>query len=63
MENINKKKLAAISAVVSLLNSEEKHTVIEKKSPFEPSQWTSWGRQQTMSHRDITQRRLIKRNK
>jgi hypothetical protein len=63
MENYNKKKLAAISAVASLLSSEAAQPFAEKIPPLEPTQWTSWGRQQTMSHRDITQRRLIKRNK
>lgn len=59
----DKKKLAAISAVVSLLSSEAASSFVEKLPPHQPTQWTIYGRQQTMNYRDMYQRRFIKRNK
>jgi hypothetical protein len=59
----NKKKLAAISAVVSLITGEEKSGYIQKVPPHQPTEWTIYGRQQTMNYRDMYQRRFIKRNK
>jgi hypothetical protein len=59
----DKKKLAAISAVVSMLNSEETSTYVEKVPPHQPSEWTIYGRQQTMNYRDMLQRGFIRRNK
>lgn len=58
----DKKKLAAISAVISLLTSEEQAgEFVAKLPPNVPTTWAGWGRQQTMQYRDITQRRIIKR--
>ena len=60
----DKKKLAAISAVVSMLNNEQEAYDYPAQLPtHQPTQWTYWGRQQTMMHRDTVQRRIIKRNK
>lgn len=59
----DKKKLAAISAVVSLLSSESQTAYPEKVPPHLPTEWTIYGRQQTMNYRDMYQRRFIKRNK
>jgi hypothetical protein len=60
----DKKKLAAISAVVSMLSNETAASEYVPKQPVQqPTQWSSWGRQQTMSYRDTVQRHIIKRNK
>jgi len=59
----DKKKLAAISAVVSLISSESQTAYAEKIPPHQPTEWTIYGRQQTMNYRDMYQRRFIKRNK
>ncbi len=57
----DKKKLAAISAVVSLMSSEETSSFTEKIPPHQPTEWTIYGRQQTMNYRDMYQRRFINR--
>ena len=58
----DKKKLAAISAVISLMSGEEQTSdFVEKLPPHLPTTWTHWGRQQTMQYRDIVQRRIIRR--
>lgn len=60
----DKKKLAAISAVISMISGDEQTSAyVEKQVPNVPTTWSGWGRQQTMQYRDITQRRIIKRNK
>ncbi|HOV17385.1 MAG TPA: hypothetical protein PLF50_07835 [Candidatus Cloacimonadota bacterium] len=57
----DKKKVAAIAAVMSILTDEEK-TSLEQKLPSRlPSAWTNYGRQQTMNFRTLYQRRLVKR--
>ncbi|HOD17271.1 MAG TPA: hypothetical protein PKJ14_01310 [Candidatus Cloacimonadota bacterium] len=57
----DKKKVAAIAAVMSILTSEEK-TSSEQKLPSRlPSAWANYGRQQTMNFRTLYQRRLAKR--
>ena len=58
-----KQELAAISAVVALLSGEEETTFQPRLTGNYPSPWQSYGRQQTMQYRDITQRRIIKRNR
>jgi len=57
----DKKKLAAISAVVSLISSEEQSNFVQKLPPHQPTEWTIYGRQQTMNYRDMYQRRFINR--
>lgn len=57
----DKKKLAAITAVVSMLSSEETCVFTEKLPPHQPTEWTIYGRQQTMNYRDMYQRRFINR--
>lgn len=57
----DKKKLAAISAVVSLISSEEASAFADKIPPHQPTEWTIYGRQQTMNYRDMYQRRFIKK--
>jgi len=57
----DKKKLAAISAVVSLINAEEQTTSGKKVPSHQPTEWTIYGRQQTMNYRDMYQRRFIKK--
>jgi hypothetical protein len=59
----DKKKLAAISAVVSLLSGEQPNPYEEKFPTHQPTEWTIYGRLQTMNYRDMYQRRFIKRNK
>jgi len=59
----DKKKMAAISAVVSLLSDEQQSSYQEKIPPHLPTEWTIYGRQQTMNYRDIIARRFIKRNR
>ena len=59
-----KKQLAAISAVLALLNSEgEPSSFAERQIPQFSSPWSFYARQQTMQYRDITQRRIIKRSR
>ncbi|HNZ89281.1 MAG: hypothetical protein QM209_05435 [Candidatus Cloacimonadota bacterium] len=56
------KEIAAIGAVIALIQSEE--TSITYKEPVRgtPSQpYTAYGRELTMHYRDLTQRRIIKR--
>ncbi len=58
------KEIAAIGAVIALIQSEE--TAISFKEPQRgiPSQpYTAYGRALTMQYRDLTQRRIIKRNR
>jgi len=55
--------MAAISAVVSLLSDEQQSSYQEKIPPHLPTEWTIYGRQQTMNYRDIIARRFIKRNR
>lgn len=57
----DKKKMAAVSAVVSMLNAEDKTSFVEKIEPHLPTEWTIYGRQQTMNYRDLISRRLIRR--
>jgi hypothetical protein len=59
----DKKKMAAISAVVSMLTSEQPNPYEDKMPPHQPTEWTIYGRQQTMNYRDMYSRRFIKRNK
>ncbi len=56
-----KKKQAAISAVVSLITGGTQPPYPEKVPPHLPTEWTIYGRQQTMNYRDMYQRRFIKR--
>lgn len=59
-----KKQLAAISAVLALLDSDgEALSFAERKSPQFSNPWSLYARQQTMQYRDITQRRIIKRTR
>ncbi|MCB5268329.1 MAG: hypothetical protein PHU99_10640 [Candidatus Cloacimonetes bacterium] len=60
----DKRELAAISAVLAMINSED--TQILYRSPVygNPSHpWAAYGRSLTMQYRDITQRRIIKRSR
>lgn len=60
----SKKQLAAISAVMALLDSEaETDAYTERKYPQASNPWSLYARQQTMQYRDITQRRIIKRSR
>lgn len=58
-----KQELAAISAVVALLSGEAETAFQPRLEGNVPSAWQAYGRQQTMQYRDITQRRMIKRNR
>lgn len=60
---MEKKQIAAISGVIALLSSESSEAYIAAKPVNIPSPWSAYGRQQTMQYRDITQRRIIKRNR
>lgn len=62
MENKHK-ELAAVSAVLALLSSETTDTFEARIPGNAPSPWQAYGRTQTMQYRDITQRRIIKRNR
>lgn len=58
----DKKQIAAISAVMALINGESKgygYTEPIRGLPSHP--YAANGRQFTMQYRDITQRRIIKR--
>jgi hypothetical protein len=60
----DKKELAAISAVMSLISSEaptESYIAPIYGTPSHP--WAAYGRNLTMQYRDITQRRIIKRSR
>jgi len=58
---IEKKELAAISAVMAIVSEEAPPAFVERSIPNLPTAWQSWGPRQTMQYRDITQRRIIKR--
>lgn len=58
----DKKELAAISAVMALLNDENAPSAyIEPLRGISSHPYAAYGRQLTMQYRDITQRRIIKR--
>jgi len=60
----NKQELAAISAVMALLNSENVSVpYIEPIHGCPSHPYAAYGRQLTMQYRDITQRRIIKRSR
>ncbi|HNX00899.1 MAG TPA: hypothetical protein PLE74_02880 [Candidatus Cloacimonadota bacterium] len=57
-----KKEVAAISAVLSYLQSESATAAgIATVAPTLPTYWALYGRQQIMANRDLVQRRVIKR--
>lgn len=60
---MDKKRIAALSAVVAMLSEEVQEVYIPVKPPTLPHPYSAYGRQLTMHYRDITQRRIIKRNK
>jgi len=58
----DKKELAAISAVMALLNDEAAaNGYTEPIRGLSCHPYAAYGRQLTMQYRDITQRRIIKR--
>jgi len=58
----DKKELAAISAVMALINGESSaSTYVEPIRGLSSHPYAAYGRQLTMQYRDITQRRIIKR--
>jgi len=60
----NQQELAAISAVIALINSEvSSPEYIQPKQGNPPHPYAAYGRQLTMQYRDITQRRIIKRSR
>ncbi|MDP2172169.1 MAG: hypothetical protein Q8M98_06950 [Candidatus Cloacimonadaceae bacterium] len=59
----DKKELAALSAVMAMINSEARHTFVPRIPAEVPNPWEASGRQYTMQYRDIVQRRLIKRSR
>lgn len=60
----DKRELAAIGAVMALINSETVYESYQSPLPANPSHpWAAYGRALTMQYRDITQRRIIKRNR
>jgi hypothetical protein len=60
----NKQELAAISAVIALITAESSAAQYQAPKPGTPSHpYAAYGRQTTMQYRDITQRRIIKRNR
>jgi hypothetical protein len=59
-----KQELAAITAVIALINSEDNRVqYCEPKRALPPNPYAAYGRQLTMQYRDITQRRIIKRSR
>ncbi|HHV36984.1 MAG TPA: hypothetical protein GXX77_04020 [Candidatus Cloacimonetes bacterium] len=64
MKTFDKKGLAAISAVMALISSED--VCIPYTEPVRgnyPHPWSGHSRSQIMQYRDITQRRIIKRSR
>ncbi|MFO8144126.1 MAG: hypothetical protein R6T89_00115 [Candidatus Syntrophosphaera sp.] len=61
--NDKKKELAAIAGVLALVSGESEVYFAPRLPANHPTPWQAWGRQQTMQYRDITQRRIIKRNR
>lgn len=60
----DKKELAAISAVLSLISGDDATaSYIEPQRGCPPNPYAAYGRQLTMQYRDITQRRIIKRSR
>ena len=60
----DKREVAAISAVMALINSEESSVAYRSPIYGTPSHpWAAYGRSLTMQYRDITQRRIIKRSR
>jgi hypothetical protein len=60
----DKRSLAAISAVMALINSEDIAPQYQRPRSGNPSHpWPAYARAQTMQYRDITQRRIIKRSR
>lgn len=60
----DKRSLAAISAVMALINSEDIAPQYQQPRSGNPSHpWPAYARAQTMQYRDITQRRIIKRSR
>ncbi|MDD2505856.1 MAG: hypothetical protein PHO85_01020 [Candidatus Cloacimonetes bacterium] len=60
----DKRSLAAVSAVLALISSEESAISYSRPLPGNPSHpWPAYARAQTMQYRDITQRRMIKRSR
>jgi len=60
----DKKEIAAISAVMALISADAAQTPYQEPiwgNAGHP--WAAYGRSTTMQYRDITQRRLIKRNR
>jgi hypothetical protein len=60
---MDKKELAAISAVMAIVSEETQPPFVERPEPQIQTAWQSWGARQTMQYRDITQRRIIKRTR
>ncbi|MDD4224459.1 MAG: hypothetical protein PHD87_07750 [Candidatus Cloacimonetes bacterium] len=58
-----KKELAAIAGVLALISSDEAVPYPQRPLENAPSAWQHYGRQQTMLYRELTQRRMIKRNR
>ncbi|MCB5224601.1 MAG: hypothetical protein WCY21_06485 [Candidatus Cloacimonadaceae bacterium] len=58
-----KKELAAIAGVMALISSDESLPFVQRPLENAPSVWQHYGRQQTMLHRELAQRRFIKRNR
>lgn len=60
----DKKEIAAISAVMTLLSSEGGSALYTEPQRGQSSHpYAAYGRQLTMQYRDITQRRIIKRSR
>ena len=58
------KEIAAIGAVLALIQSEETYEQYKEPVRGIPSHpYTAYGRQLTIQYRDLTQRRIIKRNR
>jgi hypothetical protein len=62
MDELKKKQIAAISAVLQYLQAEKECLpVVEIKPPNLPTSWALYGRQNQMMNRQMMQRRVIKR--
>lgn len=60
----SKQELAAISAVMAIITAESSAPQYQAPTLGNPSHpYAAYGRQTTMQYRDITQRRIIKRNR
>lgn len=60
----DKREIAAISAVIALISSEQTEYNYHHPTPGNPSHsWSAYGRSSIMQYRDLCQRRIITRSR